>query len=56
MSTRHERRRYRHEASYLVDIDDPLDAHPLLKRAACRYTSNILRPPAGCQNYRGEQK
>ena len=39
MSNRHQRRRYRREASnalltYLVDVDDPLDEHPLLQRAA----------------------
>ena len=50
MGTRHERRRYRHEASgalltYLVDIDDPLDAHPLLKRAAYYWCNGLSTPP-----------
>ena len=50
MSTRHERRRYRHEASgalltYLVDVGDPLDAHPLLKRAACYWCDRLSTLP-----------
>ena len=50
MSTRHERRRFRHEASgalltYLVDVDDPLDAHPLLQRAARYWCDGLSTPP-----------
>ncbi|MET3995964.1 hypothetical protein ABID65_007636 [Bradyrhizobium sp. S3.9.2] len=50
MSNRHDRRRYRREASgalltYLVDIDDPLDAHPLLQRAARRWCDGLSAPP-----------
>ena len=50
MSTRHERRRFRHKASgalltYLVDIDDPLDAYPLLQRAARYWCDGLSTPP-----------
>ncbi len=50
MSTRHERRRYRHEASgalltYLVDIDQPLNDHPLLQRAARYWCDGLSTPP-----------
>ena len=51
---RHERRsdiaRFRREASralltYLVDVDDPLDAHPLLQRAARYFCDGLTTPP-----------
>ena len=50
MSNRHERRRYRHKSSgalltYLVNIDDPLDAHPLLQRAARYWCDGLSAPP-----------
>jgi len=50
MSNRHERRRYRREASgelltYLVDIDDPLDSHRLLQRAARYWCDGLSTPP-----------
>ena len=50
MSNRHERRRYRREASdalltYLVDVDDPLQDAPLLQRAARYWCDGLSTPP-----------